>query len=325
MAVTSTIEYCTDRDLQDILPTISAFDLKRRLYNFQTTGTSHLYLVRNSGLVTQLFADGEDLGSAEANSGVVNANGEWYYDGDLDTLYYYDSATAPNSRTMEAGDDWATIKQRFRRKASRLVEGKINYRLSAEIAKDREGNYPEIIIHATALQAVILLLKAHDPNNEILEPLNEEFKEIVEGLISGVITLPTSVTGDSSKGIIREVSVNASSTLRPVELKGNYAGTDYDLLKVYIESGEGGAIGTAKMSVKASNSEKLKEDLVVDSEIITGQFQSVGNGLYIRWSASVIDGSTDVATQGDEYEIEVWGSSIPNDVSAVGSISLTRR
>ena len=34
MAVTSTIEYCTDRDLQDIFPHLSEYDLKRRLYNF---------------------------------------------------------------------------------------------------------------------------------------------------------------------------------------------------------------------------------------------------------------------------------------------------
>tara|TARA_R100001594_G_scaffold146427_1_gene197824 strand:- start:299 stop:1276 length:978 start_codon:yes stop_codon:yes gene_type:complete len=325
MAVTSTIEYCTDRDLQDVYPNVSAFDLKRRIYNWQTTGTTHLYLVRNSGLVTQLFADGEDLGSAEANSGVVNANGEWYYDSDLDTVYYYDSATAPNSRTMEAGDDWTTIKQRFRRKASRLLESKINYRLSAEISKDREGNYPEIIVHASALLTIMLLIKAHDPNNEILESLKEEFDEIREGLLSGTITLPTSVTGDSSRGIIREVSVNGATTLRPVQLKGTYSGNDYDLLKVYIDTGEGGAIGTAKMTVKGSNTDKLKENIIIDSEVITGRFQALTSGLYIRWSAAVIDGSTDVATQGDEYEIEVWGSSVSTDVSQVGSISLTRR
>ena len=130
MAVTSTIEYCTDRDLQDIYPHIAEYDLKRRLYNFQTTGTSNLYLLRDSGLITQLFADGEDLGDAEANSGVVNANGEWYYDSDLDTVYYFDSATAPNSRIMEAGDDWTTVKTRFRRKASRLIESHLDNRLS---------------------------------------------------------------------------------------------------------------------------------------------------------------------------------------------------
>ena len=324
MAVTSTIEYCTDRDLQDILPNIQAFDLKRRLYNW-TELSSDKYVADNVGVVTQLYMDGEHLGGAQSTAGAVDGNYDWHYSSTWDRIYFFNSTKSPNDLIMEAGDDWTTIKQRFRRKASRLVESKINYRLSAEIAKDREGNYPEIIVHSTALQTVILLLKAHDPNNEIIEPLTDELKEIVEGLISGIITLPTSVTGDSSKGLIREVSVNGSTTLRPVELKGSYAGTDYDLLKIYIESGEGGAIGTAKMSVKASGSNKLKEDLVIDSEIITGQFQSLGNGLWIRWSASVIDGSTDVATAGDEYEIEVWGSSIQTDVSAVGSISLTRR
>ena len=165
MAISSTIEYCTDRDLQDVFPHLSEYDLKRRIYNWQTTGTSHLYLVRDSGLVTILFADGEDLGDPEANSGVLNVNGEWYYDSDLDTVYYYDDATAPNSRIMEAGDDWTTIKTRFRRKASRLIESHLDSRMSREIMKDREGNYPAIIVHAASLQSIILLLRAHDPNN----------------------------------------------------------------------------------------------------------------------------------------------------------------
>ena len=160
MAVTSTISYCEDRDLLDLYPHLPSTDLKVRLYNFQTTGTSNLYLARNTGLVTLLFADGEDLGDPEANSGVVNANGEWYYDSNLDTVYYFDSATAPNNRIMESGDDWATIKTRFRRKASRLIESHLDNRLSREVLKDREGNYPEIIVHVTALQTVILLLKA---------------------------------------------------------------------------------------------------------------------------------------------------------------------
>jgi len=274
MAVTSTIEYCTDRDLQDIYPHIAEYDLKRRLYNFQTTGTSNLYLLRDSGLITQLYADGEDLGDAEANSGVVNANGEWYYDSDLDTVYYFDSATAPNSRIMEAGDDWTTVKTRFRRKASRLIESHLDNRLSREVLKDREGNYPEIIVHITALQTVILLLKAHDPNNEVITPFQEELNELIDGLKAGTIVLPTSISGDSSKGVIREVSVNTSSDLRPIELKGHYTGSGYELLKVYIDSGEGGIIGTTKMTVKGKDSNLLKTDTLIDSEVITGDFHT---------------------------------------------------
>ena len=33
MAVTSTIEYCTDREVLDVFPNLSGFDLKQRLIN----------------------------------------------------------------------------------------------------------------------------------------------------------------------------------------------------------------------------------------------------------------------------------------------------
>tara|TARA_R100000234_G_scaffold119228_1_gene101581 strand:- start:1235 stop:2200 length:966 start_codon:yes stop_codon:yes gene_type:complete len=321
MAVTSTIEYCTDRDLQDVYPHIAEYDLKRRLYNWQTTGTSHLYLVRNSGLVTLLFADGEDLGDAEANSGVVDANGEWYYDSNLDTVYYYDSATAPNARVMEAGDDWATIKTRFRRKASRLIESHLDNRMSREVMKDREGNYPEIIVHATALQTVILLLKSHDPNNEIIEPFKNELDEIIDGLKSGSIVLPHSVTSDSSKGVIREVSVNGGSDLRPVELKGNYNVPGYDLIKLKVITG--GVIGTSTYSVWVKDSDTLKNEQVITEEKITGDYDHVTSGLYIRFSGD--DVSSAVTNANDEYEIEVHSSSIDADMSSIGSVTMTRR
>ena len=35
MALTSSIKYCTNRDLQDVFPDLSQYDLKRRLYNWQ--------------------------------------------------------------------------------------------------------------------------------------------------------------------------------------------------------------------------------------------------------------------------------------------------
>ena len=70
---TSNIQYCTHRDIKDTYPAINdSGDAKRPIYGWVTTGTSNLYLARDTGLVTQLFADGEDLGDAEANSGVVD-------------------------------------------------------------------------------------------------------------------------------------------------------------------------------------------------------------------------------------------------------------
>ena len=321
MAVTSTIEYCTDRDLQDIFPHLAEFDLKRRLYNWEVA-TGSRYRLRNSGLVTQLFADGRDLGDGQTSEAAVDSNNEWYLDSAGDTIYYYNDATSPNNMIMESGDDWVTIKTRFRRKASRLIESHLDNRMAREVLKDREGNYPEIIVHVTALQTIILLLKSHDPTNDVVAPFQDELSELIDGLKAGSIVLPTSISADASKGVIREVGV-ISGDLRAIELRGSYSGAGYELLKVYIDTSEGGVIGTAKMTVKGKNSTLLKTDVLINSEIITGDFQSLGVGsLYIRWGG---DDDSASATAGDEYEIELWGSSLDASISSVGSMVMTRR
>ena len=323
MAVSSSIEYCNDREVKDVLPSISSFDTKIRLYNWQVSSGS-LYVLKNSGLVTQLYADGEDLGNAQNSQGAVTSNGQWYYSGASDAVFYYDDATSPNDRIMESGDDWETVKTRFRRKASRFVESMLDSRIAREISRDREGNYPEVIVRMTALKTVIFLLQANEPTNEFIEPFQEEFNELLDGIRNGHIVLPNHLSRDSSKGVIRRVSVNNSSTLFPVQLRGSYVGTGYDLLKVYIDSGEGGSIGTARMTVKGKSDTSLKSDIIVDSEIITGDFQSLDGGLEIRWSAGVIDGSTDVATAGDEYEIELYSAGMDATISNIGSVGLSR-
>ena len=317
MAVSSTIEYCSERDLKDIYPGLSGFDTKIRVYNWQTTGTSNLYLARNSGLITQLFSDGEDLGDAEANSGVVDANGEWYYDSNLDTVYYFDSATAPNDRVMESGEDWATLKTRQIRNASRYLESKIDGRLSREIWKDREGEYPYIIKRTTALIAVTFLVRADDPANPVADAFMEEADSNIEQLNSGSIQLPNAVTYDSSKGVIRDCTYTSGS-VRPVKTRGRYSGT-YDLVKISI--GTGGVLGTATYNVYAKDSTKLKNDQIVTEEVITGDYQSVAGGLQIRFA-----GSTDssVATANNEWEIELYGSGEQVSNTGLGVIRMSR-
>ena len=322
---TSNIQYCTHRDIKDTYPAINdSGDAKRPIYGWVTTGTSNLYLSRDTGLVTQLFADGEDLGDAEANSGVVDTNGEWYYDSNLDTVYYFNSATNPIDMLMESGDDFATLITRVAKRSSRMIDSKIGYRVTDTQIKDREGNYPDIIVRAASLQSVILLLTSEDPTNPIIEPFKEELAEIVDGINSGtIVILGNQRTMDAAKGIIREVSVSASSDLLPVELKGNYSGTTYELLKVYIDSGEGGVIGTTKMTVKGKSSTALKSETLVDSEIITGDYQSLGvSNMYIRWSG---DNDAAITTAADEYEIELFGHSLDSSTPGqVGNIKMTR-
>ena len=135
--------------------------------------------------------------------------------------------------------------------------------------------------------------------------------------------MPNAVTADSSKGVIREVSVNSSSDLRPVELKGYYSNPGYELLKIVIDSGEGGVIGTARMTVYGKDSTKLKNDLIQDSKIIDGDFQDLCPGCTIRWSGD--DVASAICTAGDEYEVEFHGPDCSVSVSQAGTISLTRR
>ena len=224
---------------------------------------------------------------------------------------------------MHSGVDFATITLRLRQRASRMVESLLDSSMSREIMKDREGNYPEFIKRATALQVVIMMLRANDPLNEIVASFQSEFNDIIRGYREGIITLPNSISKDSSKGVIREVSVNSSSDLRPVELRGHYSGYDYELLKVVIDSGEGGIMGTSKYTVYAADSDNLKQDVVVDSEIINGRFQTLGVGnLQIRWGGD--DVATAITTAADEYEIELHGYGMDTTISKIGSVRMTR-
>ena len=316
MAVTSTIEYCTDRDIYDVYPQIKTADAKTRIYGW-VTHSSNLYRADNCGLITQLFANGQDLGSAEANSGVVNSNDEWFYESTLDAVYYYNSATSPSDMIMESGEDAATFTQRYRRNASRYVESKLDSRMASEISLDREGAYPYIIKRTASLVAVGMMLKADDPMNEVAGAFMEEADEYLVGLKSGDIQIPTSVTGDAPYGVIRDVTYTAGK-VRPIQTRGSYLGT-YDLIKVKII--DAGAIGTSTYSVWEKSSTDLKATQVVTAETINGDYQQCAGGLEIRFA-----GATDstVATANDEWEIEVYGTGEDVRTSNIGTINMTR-
>jgi len=401
MAKTSSIQYCTERQLKDVYPGISSYDSKMKLYGFtlQESGEGYAcgpYLSPNSGLVTSLYRDNHDLGSGKQTIGTTkitdanelidttetevtvidgsaciaesyikiddeimyisnisshtltvirgrlgtsasthvdgsdvfqhffpSADGQWLYDSDNDFLII-SASNNPSDNNMETGEDWSTLKTRVLKQSSRMVESLIDSRMAREICKDREGNYPEFIIRATALKGICLLMKSHDPENPVIESFESEFNEIIDGYRSGHITLPSAVTMDSSKGVIRTVNQGNSSDLFPVELRGEYNGSGYELLKIVIESGNNGIIGTAKMTVYAKNDTSLKVYKTIDDEIITGDFQSLGVGsLQVRWSGDNV--ITAVCETNDEYEVELHGSSMSSTMSKQGSIRMSRR
>ena len=313
--------YCTNRDLKDIFPSIDEFDTKISVYGWVVHSTS-LYRADNCGLITLLFANGQDLGSAEANSGVVNANGEWYYESSLDSVYYYNSATNPNDMLMESGDDWVDIRTRYISNASKYLDSRLDANLPREQFKDQDGNYDYIIVRTTALLTCSFLIRASSPTSEIADALFNEAELNIASLNEGSTKLSWQTTGDASMGIIREKTVSGS--LRVVDTRGAYSGI-YDKIGVKITTA--GVMGTAKYSYWAGNSDNLGSERMNNADTadyvdtVNGAYQPVSGGLSIRFAGD----TGDSASLNDKWEIEVHGRNEKTDSGMPNSIRMTRR
>ena len=331
--------YITARDLKDTFPSLDEFDTKKPIYSWVTDSGSR-YVSHDSGLVTALFVDGSNQGSAQANKAAVDANGEWFYDSAIDAVYYYNDSSTPEDLLMEAGEDFATLKTRVMKDASDYVDSKLDSNLPREQFLLKDGTYDYIIRRVTSLIAAFFLVKGKDPTSEIAEALFEEAQLHLNDLNAGKAKLGYQNSGDASRGVIRKVSVSGNlnsiktndvlgiTTERFLVLnvddvngktRGNYFGS-YDRLKVIVTTG--GAIGTAKYSVFAKDDDNIKNNQVVTDEVINGDYQDLAAGLQIRFQGSS-DSST--ATQNDEWEVEVSGIYEELETPSMRSVKMTRK
>ena len=308
--------YCTHRQLKDVYPQVDSFDNKRPLYGWNEVSTNK-YAAHNSGLTTQLFANGEDLGPAQSAHTDLNVEGEWFYNSAEDITYYY-SATDPNDKLMEAGEEFYSLITRITANASRYLDAKLDPNLPKEQLKDKEGNYDYIIVRTTALIAATFLIRSHDPTSEVAIALMEDAQNNIDSLNKGGASLSWQTTGDSSKGIIREVGT-ISGALRPVDTRGRWNGS-WDLVRLKITTA--GALGVATYSVFTKDSDSLKATEVVSDRKISGDYQALAGGLQIRFAGSA-DNSE--AALNDEWEIEVTGWYEEVDNSTMNSVRITRR
>jgi len=308
--------YISSRDLKDVFPNLDEFDTKKPIYGWVVDSGSR-FVAHDSGLVTQLFVDGKDLGSAQSAKTDVNANDEWFYDSAADAVYYYNDASSPDDLLMEAGEDFATLKTRVMKDASNYVDSKLDATLPREQFLLKDGTYDYLIRRLTGLVAAFFLVKGKNPTSEVADALFEEAQMHIEDLNSGRAKLSFQNTGDASKGIVRKISVAGS--LNIVDTRGNYRGS-YDRLKVIVTTG--GVIGTSKYSVYAKDEDALKNNLVIQTEVINGDYQELAGGLQIRFQGSADDST---ATQNDEWEVEVMGLYEETDNPAIRSVRMSRK
>ena len=310
--------YCTHAELKRVFPQLDEFDQKTAIYGWVEV-TTNKYAAHDSGIVTQLFVNGEDLGAAQSAHTDLNVEGEWFYNSAEDVCYYY-SASTPLDKLMEGGEEFTTMVTQFRTDASRYLDSRLDPNLPREQLKDKSGNFDYMIIRTTALLAASFMIKTNNPTSEMATAFMEEANSNIDAMNNGNAALSWQNTSDGSKGVIRDVTY--TGTVRPVDTRGRWNGT-YDLVKIKITTG--GAIGTAKYSVWVKDGDKLgmnEGSQVVTDEIINGDYQNLSGGLQIRFAGTNFDST---AAVNDIWEVEVVGFAEEVDSSSLKSIRMTRR
>ena len=307
-------KYATIADLIKYVNKISDYDSKTQIFPTLTSGNLHLF--RDSGYVSQLFVNGEELAAAQSTSGDVDSNGEWFYASATNQVEYYNSnysSTTINEQVFEAGVDFTDFLNQTLIDASLELHNYVDARYQTPFEKQKQididspapinrvEEYDPILIKCTCYIAAANLIRAKEGISEEADyyhslVTNQDRTGIIDKLNDGIYKLSFEVDDKDKNGKILFRSV-VTAGLDLVELGGDYSGENYDMLKIEIDTA--GAYGTATFIVKHFGNDKLEGDQT-DAEIITGGLQHLYGGLYGRFQGSS-------AHADDYWYVEVYG------------------
>ena len=324
-------KYAGVSDLTKYFNRVNDFDSKVQIFPTLTSGNLHLF--RDCGYVDKLFVNGEELAAAQSTSGAVDSNGEWFYASATNQVEYYNSnysSTTINEQVFEVGQDFTDFLNQTLVDASLELHNYLDARYSTPLEKIKQVDidtaaistseeYDPIIIKAVCYIATSNIIRAKEGPSEEADYFmslvtNPERTGLVDKLNDGVYKLSSEVDANDKKGSIRYRNVSGSMDI--VEVSGEYSGGNYDILKVEIEDTGAYGVGTYKTHYLAND--KLF-GAVTDSNIITGGLQELvgGSGIWVRFQGAS-------ATDGDIWEIEVYGSHIKQTNKSNATIELSR-
>ena len=317
-------QYCTSDDLLDVYPNIDEYDTKSPIYGFEDHDLPNMpglpgrdvYISYNSGYVKSLFVGGKDQGEPARTINHLNdTHATWYYSEEEDFLVIYSKKNL-NENIVEKGDNWNNLKTKIIQKASRFFDSRVDANISREQFRDKNGEFDYIVVRTTALIACKFLISGYDPESVIALSFDEEINFNIDLINSGKAKLSHQVSSDSSQGIVRIIQLrDYVKNINLVDTRGNYTGK-YDIIKVICTTG--GVIGTAKIDVYHGDSTNgIKSNKVLEGEIVTGLYQTIGNGLEVRFQGGDI---ANIMTEGDEWEIEAWGKG--EEINDLGSSNI---
>ena len=325
----SDFTYAGVSDLTKYFNRVSDFDSKVQIFPSLTSGNLHLF--RDSGYVSQLFVNSEELAAAQSTSGAVDSNGEWYYASGTNQVEYYNSnysSTTINEQIFEVGQDFTTFLEQALVDASLELHNYIDARYSTPIEKNKmidistdpvstAEEYDPIIVKSTCYIAAANMIRAKEGASEEADyyhslVTNPERTGLIDKLNDGLYKLANEVDANDKKGSI--LARSTAGTMDLVELSGDYVGENYDLLKVEVETT--GAYGVGEFKVSYFSNDKL-EGATTSATKITGGLQEIHNGIYGRWQGAS-------ATDGDYWYIEVYGSHVKQTNKSNATIELIR-
>jgi len=306
--------YCSQADIQFVLPEMAKYNQRTILNpNFVASGISNLYFNYSTGPMTVLFKDGKDLGTESADR--PDADDEWIYveaDGRLEYYLASSSASALNGAIFEGGIDADTHLTSVIARSSDFVRSMsggiaIYPRKGVGVASATGNDWPELIVMSTAHMAASFITAPYD--QELSESLSDKVSN-AEGtgwldlLRRGEVTINQQESLQKNHGIVRRVSLDNSTTSDIVDVMGKPS-VSWDLIKISIDSGAGGTLtrgsnSSITYSTKGSNDDGLQVEALYSSETVTGGWNEVGHGMYVRWSPGVL-------TASDTWEMEISG------------------
>ena len=263
--------------------------------------------------MTQLFYNGEEMTSV---TDTPDANKEFNYatgTGLLSFFYTSSSTSLLNSAVIESGRDWLETKQESVRKASDLCRNVLpvpiyprkGVGMASASSASTGSDWPEIIVRSTAIIACADLIRPYDKEkgDELMAmAMNPEGTGYLDMVRTGQIALSQDEGLAKHSGIIREISINASSTGSIIDVRGTPS-VDWDVIKIIISTAgtfTSGSASGVKYDTYVADDTGLKISKSSDAETIDGGYQSVGHGMQVRFSPGIF-------TINDEWELEISG------------------
>jgi hypothetical protein len=273
-----------------------------------------MYRLSNTGYIENLYKDGVELTKV---SDTPNADNEFKYSESTDSVDVYlasSSTSAFNASVFEAGQDWEDLKNRVVKEQADHMRSYLNRPIYKRGNSNYQGasdrSYDFIVIRSNALLACADLVRSQDTEKaaELEEQVLGE-EGILTKLKKRDYVMWNETSFRSESGVIREISVNGSTTgyIEDIKMFGPPS-TDYDEVRVVISTAGTFAPGTAstvKYDVFTKDDTGLRRHKSVDAEVMNGDYQALAYGALIRFQAGIftLNDEWSITFQSDEVQM----------------------